>query len=362
MARPRAIAEGAKRSRELIEQIQKEQQEAESASQAAVRQHLAGDDGDGNPPNGQGQTDPKAGPAPGAQTDGQASTPPKQSGDPGHEGQQQAPKQGEQLQDRIRELENENARLAQANTALRGKYDAEVPRLAAEIRELKEQLKQQTPPAGDTAKPAAANTETVDKIKQALLDEYPQDVVENLDQLIRQIVQSSLPAQQGVADSGQVQELQKQVQQTMGMLREQQLTNLVPDWKAIQQQEYAAWAKFLQFRDPISGRERNDFLQEAWNAHDIERVAEIFNLYKQERDASKPNSGRQPPPPGPDDQGARSNPNPGDPGKKEYTRSYIAQVEAMARRGEFKGREAELNRLRQEFRLAAAQGRIDPNS
>lgn len=363
MARPRAIEEGAKRSRELIEQIQKDQQEAEQKTQAAVSQHLGELGGDSKPTDGQGQTDLKAGQDPDPQTAGQASTPPEPPSDPGQKKPASAPKPDDTLQDRIRELENENARLAQANTVLRGKYENEVPRLANEIRELKDQLKQQNqPPAGDTGQPAA-NTDAVEKIKESLRAEYPEDVVNNLDQLIRETVRTSLPAQrESVVDANEVKKLQQQVQQTMGQLREQRLTALVPDWKEIQQREYAAWVKFLQYRDPISGRERNDFLQEAWNSHDVDRVAEVFNLYKRERDASKPPPrDREPPPTVPDDQGARNTPDPAEPGRKTYTRSYIAQVEAMARRGEFKGRETELNRLRQEFRKAAAEGRVDVN-
>lgn len=351
MARPRAIEEGAKRSRELIEQIKEGQQKAEEATKAAVKQDLEGLDGSDDD---QGQNDPKPGTDDAGKPGGQATTPP----DPAASAPDKKP-DNDPVKDRIRELENENARLAQANTVLRSKYDAEVPRLAAEIRELKDQIKQQ-PTAGDTA-PVAANTDTVEKIKASLADEYPPDVIDNLDKLIRASVAAHMPTGAKTGDDQRVEALQKTVEQTRHQMREQQLTALVPDWQAIQQNEYAAWLKFLQHRDPVSGRERNDFLQEAWNAHDVARVAEIFKLYKHERDASKP-SGQEPPPTSPDDGGRRVTPDPTQPGKKVYPRSYIAHVEQMARRGEFRGRESELNRLRHEFRMAAAEGRVNASA
>ena len=343
MARPTAIAEGAKRSREMIRQMAEETQAEKDKTKAAIRQDLGiamtGDES----PNGAAQTEPPAGQGGEPQTQGQAE-PPDTSSEPRNQGQQQS-NNDDSLQNRIRDLENENARLAQANTVLRGKYESEVPRMAEEIRQLKDQIKrQEAPPSGD-----------VQEIKNALLDMYSADEVDQIEKLIRIIAAENKPAQTSDAD-----DLRRDLQQTQAQLREQQLTTLVPDWKKIQQNESAAWIRFLQHRDAISGRERNDFLQEAWGQGDIERVAEIFNLYKRERDAAKPRG--QEPPTVPDDNGSRTHVDAAQQGKTVYKRSYIAQVEAMARNGDFRGREQELSELRRKFRIAAAEGRVDPKS
>ena len=359
--RPRAVTEARKKSDELIRQLA-EQQGQSVDPEAAAAQHLEGINGRATEEPGEAQNGLQGEDQERHQEAGQATTPPESYDDP----DQPPPDEpaSDDYRKRYEKLLEQHERLVHSNTVLRGKYESEVPRMAAEIRELKGQLQQleqqeRQPPAGNTEAPApAAESETVEKIKEALLDEYPSDVVENLDKMIRSIVQSSVP-QKGNASDQQIEQLQGQVTRAMNALREQTLTTLVPDWKEIQAQEGDAWVKFLQHRDPVSGRERNDFLQEAWDNHEIQRAAEIFNLYKRERDASRASNRGSEPPIEPESRGADPAQRRNSPRMFRYSEIQAVEKEARNPQGRFRGKEAELKRLRDAYAQAAAGGRID---
>lgn len=363
MGRPRAVKEARERSDELIEQLKQQQQAAEQDDQAGVDQYLNEMDELQTDEPGQAQSAPDTDgdPAQGEEP-GQASTPPEPEPEPDDE--PQARPASDDLQKRYDELKAEHERLLHSNTVLRGKYESEVPRLAAELRELKaklEQREQTAEPAGNTREtPQAANTDTVEKIREQLLEEFPEEIVDGMGRMIRAVVAENAPTNQ--ATDKEIGELKNTVTQMAHQLRAQRLTNMVPDWQKIETDEKDSWVRFLQHRDPVSGRERNDFLREAWAAHDVERVAEIFNLYKQQRDSASGKDKPAKPPAEPEPRGAEPQRQP--PNKRIWKLSEINQVEREARKGQagkFRGKENELQRLRAEFRKAAAEGRIDHN-
>ena len=363
MGRPRAVREARKRSDELIEQIKQKQQENEQDNQAGIDQYLGELDESQTDDPGQAQTAPEPdGDQVQDEGAGQANTPPEPEPEPDNEPQD--PPASDDLQRRYDELKAEHERLLHSNTVLRGKYESEVPRLAAELRELKQQLEQReqtAEPAGNTPDTGAANTETVEKIKEQLLQEFPEEIVDGMGRMIRAVVAENAPNTQ--ASDKVVGELKNTVTQMAHQLRTQRLTNLVPDWQEIEANKATnGWVQFLQHRDPVSGRERNEFLREAWEGHDVERAAEIFNLFKQQRDSASEKDKPAKPPAEPEPRGAEPQRQP--PNKRIWKLSEINQVEREARKGQagnFRGKENELQRLRAEFRKAAAEGRIDHN-
>lgn len=56
------------------------------------------------------------------------------------------------------------------------------------------------------------------------------------------------------------------------------LTELVPDWRAVN--ESSGWKAWLSERDDISGRVRNELLQDAFKAGDADRCAKFFFAYR----------------------------------------------------------------------------------
>ena len=249
----------------------------------------------------------------------------------------EAPKEPE-TDPELERLRAENTRLEQSLKVLQGKYNAEVPRLSEEIRNLKEQLAQ---------KPEKATPDPdVEKIKAKLLDTYTEDEVEALTGLIQHYSQPK-------SDSSEIQALRDQLQQVTHQTREQQLTAMVPDWQQINASE--AFVNYLKEVNPESGQERNRHLQEAWQVGDIPRVVAIFNTFKQR--LGKPPA----PPPVEPEQRASAPKAQSSVDRKVWKQSEIEQIAKAYHQGYFRGREAEYKALRDRIEMATVEGRVDPN-
>lgn len=307
MAQPRALQDALKKSEELIE-AQKDTEE--TTDQADPDQYLKMVEAEGEAKDKPDTTD-----------DTKADEAEVDSGE-------------------LEQLKAEKARLENQYRVLKGKYDAEVPRLSDEIRALKSQLEDRA-----TQEPAKPDPD-VEAIKSKLSDTFTEDEVEALDGLIRHHAGSSK------SDDSEIKAMREQLQQVTHQTRESQLSALVPDWQQINQtDEFIAYLKEV---DPKSGAENNDYLQQAWQVGDIPRVAVIFNDFKQ-RLSKTP----EPPPPEPTTRATTPNTQAGS--RKVWRQSEVNEIAKLYQNGRFKGREAEYKALRNQIELAAAEGRVDPN-
>lgn len=314
MAQPRALQDALKKSEELIE-AQKDTEE--TVDQADPDQYLKMVEAE-------------------EETEAKVDDSAEESNKP-----EAKPKANETLDDEaLTQLQAEKARIENQYRVLKGKYDAEVPRLSDEIRALKSQLEQIA-----TQEPAKPDPD-VEAIKSKLADTFTEDEVEALDGLIRHHANSRK------TDDSEIRAMREQLQQVTHQTRESQLGALVPDWQQINQSdEFIAYLKEV---DPKSGAENNDYLQQAWQVGDIPRVAVIFNDFKQ-RLSKTP----EPPPPEPTTRASTPNTQAGS--RKVWRQSEINEIAKLYQNGRFKGREAEYKALRNQIELAAAEGRVDPN-
>lgn len=244
---------------------------------------------------------------------------------------------------------------------LKGKYDAEVPRLHAQLRELNTQVQQliteaavraQTP----TPTPEPAKTLITEQDKEA----FGSDLLDLIDRATEAKVSGfrdrEAKLQQEIAElKGQVGRVGETIGSSSKEMFLERLAKQVPDWEAMNtDQGFLTWLAEV---DPVYGFARQVALNSAYEALDANRTAAVFKQYKAltapANQPSKPNLQSQVAP-----TRSRTSPAPansaGD--KRTFTQGEIAQFYDQWRRGFID--EAEAVRIEQEIAAATTEGRI----
>lgn len=154
---------------------------------------------------------------------------------------------------------------------LQGKYNAEVPRLSAQLREMQSEIE-----SLKTAKPEALISEK-DK------EEYGESMID----MMRRAAREELAAK-----DSEIQELKRKLNMVEDITVRKttddfwaELKRAVPDWEAVNVTE--GWLDWLGEVDEFAGRVRQDLLDEAQKSRNASRVAKFFNAYKQQKDAKQ---------------------------------------------------------------------------
>lgn len=223
---------------------------------------------------------------------------------------------------------------------LHGKYRAEVPRLAAEIRDLRGQLQEAQAKANTPPAPAPS------KLKPEEVEEYGEKFI---DVVKRAAAEVSSPEQ--------VSEIKQTVDQlrseTLRLAKDRFFTDLArqaPQWESLNEdKDFLTWLAGV---DPYTGQTRQDLFDQATAQMDAWRVANFFNSYGSERPAA-------PPEPDPIDQQvepptARVSAPP--PGKKVWTTTEIGRFYADVRSGRVPREDAQ--RIERDIFAAQTEGRI----
>lgn len=170
----------------------------------------------------------------------------------------------------------------QKYSTLRGKYDAEVPRLHQQLKELSEQL-------NDVRKDVAAAEkakiekpkEDVSYITDADREEYGEDLIDLSRRVVKEVsrdYEDRLEKQNQV-----IADLHEQVNTTGSKVGEmgfaQRLRQLVPDFDQIDDND--SWHAWLNENDPMSRGPRRDQAQAAFNSGDADAVAHYVGLFRE---------------------------------------------------------------------------------
>lgn len=162
--------------------------------------------------------------------------------------------------------------------ALLGRYNQQVPHLQGQVRELTQRLQQRDSLIADLNErvrsletqhaPQPEPEEEIDDVAASIAEEYGDEFAEQMRRLAR------YEAQQTVKPVGQ------RLEQNHAEHFHQQLTQLVPDWQAVNLDEgFKSW---LGEYEPLAGNTRHALLIDAYNAMDAQRTAFFFNAYKQQ--------------------------------------------------------------------------------
>ncbi len=166
---------------------------------------------------------------------------------------------------------------------LKGMYDAEVPRLHTQVRELNTQV-QTLIAEVERAKVQQVQQESVESlITEQDKEAFGPDLIDLIERATASKV-STLQARENEL----VNEI-KQLKSQLGDVTERQvvsdkdrflngLTQQVPDWETLNTDQ--GFLNWLQEVDPIYGLPRHAALNTAYEAGDVNRVATVFNTYK----------------------------------------------------------------------------------
>jgi len=254
--------------------------------------------------------------------------------------------------------------------SLQGMYNAEVPRLHAEKRELTNRVQQlEQLIASMNAAPAKPQAPAQKLITEQDIEDYGDSIdvmrrvfreemsskdteISELRNLVRQLQGTVVP---------QVQQLSQSHAVTSEQRFWADLQAAVPDWQEINtNKEFQSWLLEV---DPLTGIPRQTYLDDAQRNLDARRVTNFFTAWKGV-------SGGQEARPVREAQSASELERQVAPGKgraggakaqgeaKTYTSADIKKFFADVQKGKYKGREAERNRLERDIFAAQREGRI----
>jgi hypothetical protein len=250
--------------------------------------------------------------------------------------------------------------------SLQGKYDAEVPRLSQQVRDMGQQLQAliaentQLKAAPAPAAPAAKQEVLVtDKDTEA----FGSDLIDLADRIAKQNMAVYEADRRAMAAEikelkGMVGSVGQKQQMTTEQVFWRDLGSAVPDWEAINKdQAFIAWLGEV---DPVYGMPRQAGVDNAFDRLDAPRMAAIFNAYKTLTGTARP-------PKTPSQElssqvaptRSRNTPAPtgGDaPQGKVWSQQEIADFYNAKRRGYMDDKEAA--RTEQEIESAVAEGRV----
>lgn len=230
---------------------------------------------------------------------------------------------------------------------IEGKYRAEVPRLAADNKELRHQVEALTQQMEQLKSQAEKPVSSL--ISEQDREKYGDDLLDVMKRA----------AQEQVASKDQeIAELKRRldmVNQTTAKNSElsfyDHLGRIAPDWVTINSDE--GFLKWLDEYDEFTGKTRQDLLSEAEAAKDAERVARFFAKWKAtQQQQVVTNSSALASQVVPDTNRVVSPPT----GKRFFTRAEIADFYYRARRGEIGNKE--MVAMESEIHAATIEGRI----
>ena len=170
----------------------------------------------------------------------------------------------------------------QKYATLRGKYDAEVPRLHQQVKELTDQMNAIRHEA-EAAKKAEAEKpkEKVSYVTDADREEYGDDLIDFQRRVAKEASQEYEDRFEQQAKV--IEQLQQQISNTGSQVGEvgftQKLNALVPGFDQLDNDE--RWVAWLNEYDPMTRGPRRDQAQSAFNSGDAEAVAHYVGVFRE---------------------------------------------------------------------------------
>ena len=245
---------------------------------------------------------------------------------------------------------------------LKGRYNSDVPRLQSEVGELKGQLQQAIAKMNELTKaPEKPKEEPKPVADPKDVEAFGEDLVSMVQRVAERMFGDAARAirEQAAAFDQRitrVEETLKGTSQTVAVTAEQaffdRLTKLVPNWEEINANQ--AFLDWLGEIDPVYGQPRQAALNVAQQSLNAERAAAVFKAF----------AGTLPQAPKADPVGkqvtpkavAATAPTPSD--KPVLTQKQITAFYDDVRRGAFRGKEAEAQRIEAMINAAIAEGRV----
>lgn len=227
---------------------------------------------------------------------------------------------------------------------LLGKYNAEVPRLAGQLRE-----------ANQLVNELKARVEALEArppeplVKESEVQEFGEPLADFIARVARQEVAPALDQVKAV--QGRVSRFESEAARSTEVGYYEALAEAVPDWVVVNDQpEFHEW---LKERDSFSGKTRQELLEVADRERDAARVTAFFTAFKKASGRSKADADRKLEEQVVPEQGA---PNGAPPAKPVFTRAGIERFYADVRAGKLSAKDAAT--IEAEIHEAIREGRV----
>lgn len=230
---------------------------------------------------------------------------------------------------------------------LSGKYSSEVPRVAAENRELKESIRQLEDKVNRLSTTQSNSKESL--VRQDEIDEYGQPLID----VIRRAAREELSAKDAELDElkARMETFDSKVTRNVEVDFYEDLGRRSPEWVAINDDQN--FHKWLEGYDELTGQRRQDLLSKAEADRDARRVSNFFSAYIKTNQSLAATANRslesQVVP-----QTKTHNESP--PAKRVWTRGEIQTFYARMRTGDISGADAVA--IEADIQAAAVEGRV----
>jgi hypothetical protein len=247
---------------------------------------------------------------------------------------------------------------------LQGKYNAEVPQLHHQVKDLTRKLSE----TADRMEQIAKSQETKPAEQRQNADpkdveNFGSDLVDMVQRVAQQMLGGVAAKVEGVAIDlekriAQLEQVVKGTSQAVNVTAEElffnKLTTQVPDWEAVNADErFLAWLGEV---DPMLGQPRQAALDAAQQNLNVARTVSIFNMFKatlpQKPTKANTSVEKQISP------SSVATPAMTPTEKPVLTQAQSSQFYADVARGKYRGRDSEAAKLEQIINLAIAEGRV----
>jgi hypothetical protein len=242
---------------------------------------------------------------------------------------------------------------------LQGKYNAEVPRMAEQIRELTDQMHELA-----TRKPAQEQA-PADPLSDALnriADVYGEDLASDFLELAKAAAQTTTRENLKPVES-ELAQVRNTSTQTAQKAFEDALTQKVPNWRSIYSDP-----KFGQFLasnvEPYTGATYEQLFVHANNNWDLDRIATFFQTFDSSKTTTNPTTTPQQARQTPEHLITPARRGGGVQTQMEnargqiYTSKQITDFYQDIRDGKYKGQDAKIRQMKADFNKAAVEGRV----
>lgn len=261
---------------------------------------------------------------------------------------------------------------------LQGMYNAEVPRLHTTNRELQSRVQQMEQLLATLSSQTNTAHEPTVEAQPQITDRDREEYGESIDVMRRVSREEVTPV---IQKMGQIEKLLQQLQTNVvpqvqnlthrqAMSAEQQfwsgLTEVVPNWRDVNNDpDFQSWLLDL---DPFTGVARQTILEDAQKNLDVRRISKFFTTWLEmngqataaqntQRNAPAAELEKQVTPGRP-----RSGSTPSGNNAKVYSPADIEKFFVDVRKGKYKGKEAERDRMERDIFAAQKDGRIIANA
>ena len=245
---------------------------------------------------------------------------------------------------------------------LQGLFNREVPGLQNQVKDLRTQLETAVNRLNEAADAKAKPSEPAAPVADPRdVENFGSDLVEMVQRTAERLFGRAASELQGQAARfeqrlAQLEQALQGTHETVAMTAEQsffdRLTKMVPDWEQINANDaFLAWLAEV---DPVYGHPRQSALNAAQQSMNAERAAAVFKAFAATQPAApKPNAVTKQVSPK-----AAATAAPTSQSKPILTQQQVVDYYNAKRRGEYRGQEAEVQRIEAMINLAIAEGRV----